>query len=125
MSKKQKSTRPANILWKYFLKHNNEYIVQFVLIDVSEIIEAPAVQKVKVKEGATAAITCELVTPVQHVQWLKDYLPVPQSVQFEIKIAESGQYQLVVHDVTLEETAEYGVQIEGEYYPVAQLIVEG
>lgn len=96
-----------------------------LVLDITDIADVASVQKVKVKEGATAAITCELLTPVQQVQWLKDYLPVPQSTQFEIKITDDGRYQLVVHDVTQEETAEYGVQIEGEYYPVAQLIVEG
>ena len=80
----------------------------------------------RVLEGSTATITCEISgVSTEEITWFKDDTAVtPETAQFEM-ISDGMKQHLVIHDVTVNESAVYSVEITGQRHTVAQLIVEG
>ncbi len=80
----------------------------------------------RILEGSTATITCEVSgVSSEEVVWFKDEIQVDsETPQFE-KVADGEKQHLIIHDVTLSETAVYSAEICGQRHTVAQLIVEG
>lgn len=53
-----------------------------------------------------------------------DDKPIAQTQRFEF-IQHQNVHALVIHDVTLQETAEYSIEAGGVRFTVARLIVDG
>ena len=79
----------------------------------------------KIIEGTTETLTCEVSKDNVEVLWLKDGKPVKADAKHEV-IVNGREHCLVVHDSTIDDEAQYTVQIvENQLTTTATLLVNG
>ena len=72
----------------------------------------------------TAVLSCELSKPGEEVTWLKNNVPLSLSDDRYQIVNQDCTYQLIIPDVTPDDSGEYTVQA-GDMQSTAQLTVFG
>ena len=79
---------------------------------------------VRTVEGETVTLSCEVSRPNAEVRWLKDDAILHQDNRFQ-KTNDGCARRLTIHLATLEDEAEYTVQLTDAVFTKATLCVEG
>ncbi len=78
-------------------------------------------------EGATTTLVCETSVPMEQICWFKnDEILEDDHEQFQQRTQELGvHHSLEIRKATMDESAEYGVIVDGRRHAIARLMVMG
>ena len=90
-------------------------------------VVAPAsIEEFSIPEGTTTMLVCETSVPMEAICWYKGEELIEESQRFCQSTSETGtQHSLEIRKATVNESAEYGVIMDGRRHTVAKLQVTG
>lgn len=81
-------------------------------------------QEIRTVEGQTVTLSCQVSRPEAEVTWLKDDAALQPDERIQA-VTDGCARLLTIHDATLEDEAEYTVQLSETVFTKATLWVEG